>query len=164
MTACQPVSSGNRDFLRQHDLVQVQRVLLSPVARTPLSQNVSYPLRRTAASKISKTGPENRAEFVTYLRCFGGNVSAATPQRPRASFAKGDWSACIETGFDASVIGQGRPVEIDALEAVDQWREVPPRYREWCFRLGWISGPKGTDAASNSARVNDSNVLRGGER
>lgn len=29
------------DSLRQHDLVQVQRVLLSPVSRTPLSQRES---------------------------------------------------------------------------------------------------------------------------
>ena len=32
------ISAFAADSLRQHDLVQVQRVLLSPVARTPLSQ------------------------------------------------------------------------------------------------------------------------------
>jgi hypothetical protein len=37
MTCARHTWQSNRDFLRQHDLVQVQRVLLSPLQRTPPS-------------------------------------------------------------------------------------------------------------------------------
>jgi len=70
------------DSLRQHDLVQVQRVLLSPVARTPLSRTgtsgeIGTESRPPAACAGQKSG-------TLFLRLLPGQMAKRTPGEPGA--------------------------------------------------------------------------------
>jgi hypothetical protein len=49
------------DSLRQHDLVQVQRVLLSPVTRTPLSQRKAGSRGRKSQAARDNSARQDRA-------------------------------------------------------------------------------------------------------
>ena len=78
---------GNRDFLRQHDLVQVQRVLLSPRdSRTPLSRGFSRP---TVSPKGSPRDiwPPRRPPF---------RAGGPPPKRAAAAQGPAQLRRCIE--------------------------------------------------------------------